>query len=280
MAMFGSGGLFPEPADEKPKKTVADLERELAVAQERNKHLEEQTKIQRDSFLQLNQHSSEQARLLRDQLTQQVSRQHPGVIPQATGQPPASDRWEDLVNTIAGGGTPSSAPAQQPGMPVDPNSIKQMVRQTLLEEANNVEAAQKQERALLTNLANQFSVQYPDLASNKKFTTEVDRIYAGLKSNGMDMEKAWNMALQEAVHIHKNYNQRRQPAQEQPAQQQSPLPGAAYMFPVGMGGHAPAKAGDNLAIDLRPPEERFKDASKELSEFQKEAARRNFGYPV
>ena len=282
MAMFGQGGgLFGnEPADSKPEKSLEELRQELAVLQERNKNLEEQTKIQRDSFLQLNQHTSEQARMMREQLSQQVTRQHPGAIPSAPASPPASDRWEDLVNSIAG--NPASAPAQSPGMPIDPNTLKAVVRQTLLEEANAVEAAQQQERQTLNNLANQFKVQYPDLANNKKFTSEVDRIYAGLKSRGMDVHQAWEVSLQEAAHIHQNYSQRRSSnggQQQQAAPQQQPQAGlGAYLFPMGVGGPSQgARPGDSLAIDLRPPEERFKDAKAELNELQKEAARRQFG---
>lgn len=283
MAMFGQGGgLFGnEPADKKPEKTLEEMRQELAVLQERNKNLEEQTKIQRDSFLQLNQHSAEQARMMREQLSQQVTRQHPGAIPSAPASPPASDRWEDLVNSIAGTpGTPAASPA--PGMPLDPNTLKAVVRQTLLEEANAVEAAQQHERQTLSNLANQFKVQYPDLANNKKFTAEVDRIYVGLKAQGMDVNQAWAASLQEAAYIHQNYSQRRSAngGQQQQAQpQQQPQAGlGAYLFPMGVGGPSQgARPGDTLAIDLRPPEERFKDAKAELNELQKEAARRQFG---
>ncbi len=285
MAMnFAGGGLFQEPTDktdEKPK-TTAELERDLAVLRERNAQLENQTKIQRDSFLQLNQHSTEQARMMRDQLQQQVSRQHPGVIPQAPASAPPSDNWEDLVNAVAGGTRqPPAATAQAPGMPVDPNTLKQLVRQTILDEAQAAERAQAQERQQQDQLVHQFRVQYPDLASNKKFTAEADRVFVGLRQQGLSVEQAWGAALQEAAHIHKNYSQRRQPQEEEQQQQQPAhpraVPGAAYMFPMGIGGGpASSKGGkeSNMIIDMRPPAERFAEAAKEISASRLAAAKR------
>lgn len=280
---FGGGGLFGQEPARKPEKSVAELEKELAVLQERNRNLEEHQKVQRDSYLQLNQQANQQTSLLREQLAQQINRQHPAAIPSAPAAPAPSDNWEDLVNTLAGGGQPTQA-ASPGAAPISPQAVKQVVRQTILEEVNAAEAHKRAERATLDRLANEFKVKYPDLGTNPKFTAEVDRVFVGLRQQGIPVEQAWGSALHEAAHIHKNYTQRDQgaPAQ-QPAQgQQSPMAGVlggAYLFPTGQGGAAPRGGPDaGTILDMRPPGERFKDASTEITETQKEWARRAFGF--
>lgn len=279
MAFGTGGGLFDKPADNQP--SVEELQRKVAVLEEKNKGLQEQTKLQRDSWLQLNQHHSEQQRLNRELLAKQVTAQHPAAAAPAPSAP-ASDNWADIVNTIAGGG--QQQPNQPPASALTPDLLKQAVRQVIHEEDRQVNQAVKAERDFLTEKSNAFRVQYPDLAGNAHFTKETDRAYAELRQRGIEPTQAWDLALREAAHIHSNYQPRQQQQpKEQPQQQpqgQQQVPGAQYIFPMGMTGagqHQQRKPSDNLIIDMRPPEERFRDAAEEAKTSREERAHRFFG---
>lgn len=284
MAMPGFGGaLFGngEPADKQQKpKTAEELQIEIARLTERNKALEEQQKIQRDSYLQQSQTHNETTRLLREQVRQQITQQNPQAIPQATGQAPPSDRWEDILSTVTGGTPP---PQQQQGQPaITPQLLKQVVRETLQEDAqlHNLQISQQNQR--INELANGFKIQYPDLANNKKFTAEVDRVFASLRQQGHGVDEAWNAALGEAAYIHKNYSQRRQeaPKEQNPQGNQRPMvPGHQYLFPLASAaGHTNGSGKEQYsAVDFRPEHERFKDAAEELSASRLAAAERMFG---
>jgi hypothetical protein len=273
MAFSNSGGLFgasPEPA----KNQEETAEQKLIRAEERNKALEAQLKTQRDSFLQLSQHSSQQTQLLRDQLQRQVTQQHPAAIPSAQSAP-ASDKWEDIVNTIAGGGQP--AQGQPAAAPISREVLRQEIRQTIQQEEQQAAALIHQENQELQNLVNTFRVQNPELAQSPHFSKEVDRAYAGLRRQGLPVQIAWNTALQEAAHITTNYAPRRAKKEEDKQPTPQIMPGMQYAFPVG-GAMGAAPKGQEIAFDMRPPEERFKEASTQLNQTQLEAAKRAFGF--
>jgi len=276
----GGGGLFDKPADNQP--TLEELQRQVAVLEEKNKSLQDQNKIQRDSWLQLNQHHAEQSRINRELLAQQVRTQHPTVAPSAPAQPPASDSWADMVNSIAGG-----AP-QQPSAPapaLTPDILKQAVRQVIHEETSQADQMQAAEKNFLAETVNAFKIQYPELAGNQHFVGEANRAYTELRQQGIEPQQAWNLSLREAAHIHNNYRprQQQQSKEQQPsAQQQQQVPGAQYIFPMGMTGAGGGqqrgnKQNDNLIIDMRPPEERFKDASADSRASREELANRFYG---
>lgn len=273
---FANGGLFGNPAQE-PGKQEESAEQKLARMEERNKALQEQIKTQRDSFLQLSQHSNQQTQLLRDQLQRQVTQHNPNAIPQAQGKP-ASDNWEDIVNTIAGGN--STAQGQQQQVPISREVLRQEIRQTIQQEEQQAADLIHHENQELQNLVNSFRIQNPDLAKSPQFSAEVDRVYAGLRRQGLPVQTAWQTALQEAAHITTSYAPRRK---KEEAPQQQPTPnlmagiGMPYAFPMGGAGGAAPK-GQEIAFDMRPPEERFKEASSDLSQTQLAAAKRAFGF--
>jgi len=279
MAFGTGGGLFDKPADNQP--SVEELQRKVAVLEEKNKGLQEQNKIQRDSWLQLNQTNAEQQRITRELLAKQVAHQHPAAAPVAPATP-ASDKWEDIVNTIAGGAP--SQPNQPPASALTPDILKQVVRTVIQEEGQQADQAYNEEKNFLVQKSNEFRVAYPDFAGNAAFTKEVDRAYAELKQRGLHHTQCWDLALREAAHIHANYQPRQQQQQKEqqpPAQQgQQQVPGAQYIFPMGMTGAGQGSRGkqnDNLIIDMRPPEERFKDAAEEARASREERAHRFFG---
>lgn len=285
MALFANGGgLFGnEPAGDEKQPTLTDLEKELAVLKERNARLEEQAKIQRDSFLQLNQHSSEQNRLLREQLAQQVNRAHPGTLPSAPVNPPSSDKWDDLVNSLTG--QQPQAPAQQPqAASISPEVLQQAVRQTIQEEERKASQAQEFEKQELARLGQELAIKAPELMQNKQFIAEADRVYAQLRSTGLPVHNAWNMAIREASHITQNYSQRRKQQNQQEAQQQQSQKsnGAPYLTPFGFGAaqNIDQQRANSLNIDMRPDPERFKDAAEELSKSRQELALRQLGFPI
>lgn len=278
---FGSngGGLFSKPADE-GKKSVEELEREVAVLQEKKAALEAQQKIQRDAYLQLNQSHAETQRMNRELLNQQLQRQHPQIQQQAPAAASDSDNWANMVNSL--GGHTSSAPQQQQPAAITPETLKQAVRTVIAEEDRAAINATTSEKQFLVQKANEFKVQYPDLASNETFTVEADRVYQALRQAGVAPEQAWASCMQEAAHICSRYSPRRQQQQKQEAQQgQQMVPGHQYMFPMGMtgagGGSGKKDPSANMIIDMRPPEERFKEASLELSRARQEKAEEFFG---
>lgn len=271
---FASGGLFGngEPAKKEDKpKTVEELQRELAVLTERNAQLTEQNKIQRDSFLQLSQHSNQQVGILQNQLNRQVLQHNPNAIPQAQGTP-ASGNWGDILDSVTGG-----QPASQPGVPLDRNAIRQEIRAAIREEEQQANNSIHQENQELAQLVHTFKIANPDLASNKQFSAEVDRIFASLRRRGMSVAAAWESSLQEAAHITVNYSRRRDPEKPKDSQQRQMVPGHAYLFPMAQAGPGGAGKEDNLAIDMRRDEDRFKDAKEELTATQLAAAQRMFG---
>ena len=272
---FGNGGLFGN-ASQEPVKQEETAEQKLIRMEERNKALEAQLKTQRDSYLQLNQHQSQQTQLLREQLSRQVTQQHPAAIPTAQSKP-ASDSWEDIVNTISGGGGTPAAQGGQAQIPISRDVLRQEIRNTIQQEEQQAATLIHQENQELNALVHTFRLQNPDLAKNPQFSTEVDRVYAGLRRQGLPVQTAWNTALQEASHITTNYAQRRK--KEEAPQQASPniMPGMQYAFPMG-GAMGAAPKGQEIAFDMRPPEERFKEASTQLNQTQIEAAQRAFGF--
>ena len=277
----GGGGLFSQKPAEENKKSVEELEREVAVLKEKNNALTEQQKTQRDAWLQLNQSHSETQRLNRELLNQQLARQHPQMQSQPPSSAPASDNWADIVNSLAG---QTSAPTgQQSAPPLTADTLKAAVRTVIAEEDRAAINAQTSERQFLVQKSNEFKVQYPDLAGNPTFTAEADRVYSALRAQGVPAEQAWASCMQEAAHICAQYSPRKQKQQQQAQgdqQQQQLVPGHQYMFPMGMagaGGNGKKDPNANMVIDMRPPHERFKDAAEDMARSRMDRAHEFFG---
>lgn len=297
MAMGFSAGGHPGltgPVDGGSTETSPeDLKAKLAAAEARAKALEEQTKLQRESFLALQQQSSEQMNLLRSQLASTVQQRALSSV-EPTPTPAPTDSWEAFVQSLAGD-QPSKSTGQHKQqqasqVSLSPDVLKQTVRHVILEEDQAAQQAQQRKAARLQELVNTFNVQYPDYAANKAFQEEVNRVYVQLEKTApqLSVDEKFKAAIEEAGYITTQFTK----AQQQQSQRASGQQGNSnsrqaspinYMLPPQQPAGIPGMQSqlsqeDRMAVDMRMPHERFRDYYEtELRAEQERAAQRTFG---
>lgn len=269
---FGAAAEGQPPQSNQP--SYEEVMRQLAVSQERIRSLEEQTKIQRDAYQTLAESRNQQTRLLQRQLEQEI-RPRPPLTQQVQAQAAGpTDSWAELVQMATGNQPQQPAGAPNSNTSITPEIIQQVVRQEFQRMGQEADQMTAMERERLTELVTDLRAKHPDLATNKAFTGEIDRAYTALRQAGVGVDQAYQLAVQQAAHVHTNYKPRA--AQERAAQQQQPQqpPQTASLNSLILPSGRPSQAmqrmqqqgEQEMIIDLRPPAERHAERRREIEE--------------